>query len=505
MKDRRVESVEGFCELLGRSRLLAGDEVLLVEQRWHREADEPADLGRFTSWLVANQYATDFQVAMILHGHGAQLHLGPYKLLERIGKGRLAMVYKALHRLGRLVALKVLPPSRAREPDVLARFQQEARLAQGLNHVNVVRTFEAGEEHGLHYLVMEYLVGETLQQTLDRRGRLEVAEAVDIVYQALLGLQHVHEQGLVHRNLEPANLMLIQESGMVSDVHRADAPKGPLVKILDMSLSSPSPGPVGSTLPEGQGAGRLAYEGLLLVRPGYLAPEQARDTHSADIRADIYTLGCILYHALAGQPPHPDDRPLRQIIRHATETPRPLRECNPTVPEGLELIVNWMMAKEPSQRYQSPERAAGALATFQVGESSAPPAADPVADMLPPPDAPLSEWEVYETKEPPPAVTSGTNQPPVSAAATVPGPFEFATPERAEVSNPVGSAVSSLEVPSDPGMEEKRFAEMGPRGRGLMSQQKQLGRREYLLLVLGAAGLLVAQAIGWLLGKVSHP
>src|SRR5262249_20791579 len=139
--------------------------------------------------------------------------LGEYKILDRIGRGRMAGVYKAVHQLGQVVAIKVLPPSKAKDPRTLGRFTREARLALKLKHPNVVRAFQVGEVNGLHYLVMESLEGEPLEEVLQRRKRLSPAEAVRVVHQALVGLQHIHEQGLVHRDLKPSNLMLVPAPG----------------------------------------------------------------------------------------------------------------------------------------------------------------------------------------------------------------------------------------------------------------------------------------------------
>src|SRR5262249_46314099 len=145
-------------------------------------------------------------------------------------KGRMAGVYKAVHSLGQVVAIKVLPPSKAKLPQLLARFQREARLALRLKHPNVVRAFQMGEANGLHYLVMEYLEGETLDEVLQRRGKLPAVEAVPLIYQALLGLEHIHKQGLVHRDLKPGNLMLVRPA------NGCDTTLGGTLKILDIGL-----------------------------------------------------------------------------------------------------------------------------------------------------------------------------------------------------------------------------------------------------------------------------
>ena len=220
-------SVEAMGDLLVRSRLLTAEEVQDLLRRWRGEAGETAGLEAFRSWLVTNEYLTDYQAAALVQGHGDHFFLGPYKLLEHIGKGRVALVYKAVHRLGRVVALKVLPPSRARDPHLLARFRQEATLGSQLRHPNVVRIMEPGEADGLYYLAMEHLEGETLQEFLGRRGPLDPAEAARLTLQALAGLQYLHEQGMAHRNLKPANLMLVRRKGRTHRKRRAGRLENP--------------------------------------------------------------------------------------------------------------------------------------------------------------------------------------------------------------------------------------------------------------------------------------
>jgi serine/threonine protein kinase len=309
-------------------------------------------------WLVVNRFVTDYQATLLSRGQVDDFFLGEYKVLERIGRGRMAGVYKAEHSSGQIVAIKVLPPSRVKKPTVLARFQREARLAIKLKHPHVVRSFQVGKTRDVHYLVMEHLEGETLEEVIARRKQLPPVEAVRIVHQALLGLQHIHEQGMVHRDLKPANLMLIAKSPPADPETTLNL----LVKILDIGLAREFFDESGPADPKEQMD--LTGEGTLLGTPDYLAPEQARDPRTIDIRADIYGLGCTLYHLLAGQPPFPDKNILNQMIRHATETPKPLVSFNPAIPEGLAQIVDWMMAKQPAQRYATPGRAAQALEAF---------------------------------------------------------------------------------------------------------------------------------------------
>jgi serine/threonine protein kinase len=501
MKEKAaVSSVAGLCELLGRSRLLAAADMQQLEQRWRKEAREQADLGEFTRWLAANQYATDFQVNMLLRGHVSRLFLGPYKLLDRLGRGSQATIYKAVHRLGRPVAIKVLPPSRARDPQVLARFQGEARLAQGLQHPNVVRARDAGTDQGLHYLVMDYLEGETLREALTRRGRLGLEEAADIACQALQGLQYLHQQGLVHRNLEPANLMLVRPAEGTS---LAAGPAGLVVKILDVSLCRPSSG---ETLSSGQSLSLLTAEGT----PGYQAPELAQNAGPADIRADIYSLGCVLYHALAGRPPYLDSVPQRETSRRTMEVLLLLRACNPEVPEELELIVSQMMARDRAQRYSTPDQAAGALRTFLAEErgSLSLPVSPPPFPFSP--DVELVEIPADHASEVPEetdwdvVLEPVPNQPPVPAQV-LPGPLEFApAPDHPEAAGVADLAVTPLS-PAESGPAVEPPDTMLTRiWDGFSERSLRLGRRDWLLLILGAGSLLAVEAIGWLFGWLAR-
>ena len=372
-------TVQNVYGLLLRSRLLPIEEARAMFTRWNQEAKDTAtQVAPFAKWMVANKYLTDYQATLLARGHADGFFLGQYKILDRLGKGRMAGVYKAQHETGPVVAIKVLPPSKAKDPSLFGRFQREARLAVKLKHPNVVRTFQTGEAEQsgaadkLHYLVMEYLEGETLEDVVLRRKQFLPGEAVRLVYQALLGLQHLHEQGLVHRDLKPANLMLAYPP---ETPRNPDNTLGATVKILDMGLARALSDEGAAERPSDP---TLTSEGIVLGTPDYMAPEQARDARSADVRADIYSLGCVLYHLLAGTPPFPDTNIISQMIRHATEAPRPLKDSNPAVPDGLQQIINWMLAKDPAQRYPTPARASQALQVFlAAGSSAVGPESDP--------------------------------------------------------------------------------------------------------------------------------
>jgi serine/threonine protein kinase len=499
-------TIQNVCGLLIRSKLMSPDEVKTMYQRWLAAAKDGDNLGLFGRWLAANHYVTDYQAALITKGHADDFFLNQYKILDRLGRGRMAGVYKAIHKLGQIVAIKVLPPSKAKDPTTLARFLREARLAMRLKHPNVVRAFQVGEANGLRYLVMEYLEGETLDEVLQRRKQLPPTEAVRLVHQVLLGLQHIHEQGLVHRDLKPSNLMLVPGSGS----GQGDTTVGSTVKILDMGLgralfdeNSPAAPVEGGALNN-----QLTAEGVILGTPDYLSPEQARDPRVTDIRADIYSLGCVLYHMVAGQPPFPDTNIISQMVRHATEVPKALNTFNAAVPDGLQQILNWMIAKDASQRYPTPERAAQALQVFLAAGSA--PAKSLEAE---PQMRKYLTWletsgeagDASQSGSGKAAVTGKSASPPAAAPPKTPPALKnppLRTPptpvpparkhhakkqKRKHLAGRAGSPMD-FDVELVPATISRR--EAGP------PQRRGLTRRDWLLLGIGAGAVVIAAGVG---------
>jgi Leucine-rich repeat (LRR) protein len=275
-----------------------------------------------------------------------------YRVLGLIGEGGMGSVYRAEHRrMERLVALKVIRPGLMCHPDTVRRFHQEARAAARLHHANIVTAFDADQAGGLHFLVMEYVQGTNLAGRVRRHGPLPISAACTYVRQAALGLQHAHEQGMVHRDIKPHNLM-IAESG-----------RSAIVKILDFGLARLPR--ISEGVPAGSAAsGPLTGVGTVMGTADYIAPEQAADPSTADIRADIYALGCTLFHLLTGRPPFPDGTVAEKLDRHASSPLPALNALRPEAPAELAAVLERMTAKVPADRYATPAEVAEALAPF---------------------------------------------------------------------------------------------------------------------------------------------
>jgi serine/threonine protein kinase len=263
-----------------------------------------------------------------------------YEVLELIGRGGMGAVYKARHKvMNRLVALKILSPQLLCSATAIERFRREVQVAARLTHPNIVTAFDADQVGDTHFLVMEFIDGTDLANYVEKKGPLPVTYACHFIRQAALGLQHAHDRGMVHRDIKPHNLLV--------------TPQG-VVKVTDFGLAR--------LAREAASAGGLTAENVLMGTADYIAPEQAHDPHSADIRADIYSLGCTLFHLLTGKPPFAGVNAVQKIARHLVD-PIPLDELG-GAPEGLRTVLARMVEKSPAQRYQKPAEAAQALMPF---------------------------------------------------------------------------------------------------------------------------------------------
>jgi serine/threonine-protein kinase len=297
--------------------------------------------------LVRRSWLTPYQLTQLWSGRGPDLLLGPYLLLERLGKGGMGQVFKARHRQAdRLVALKVILKERLGSPATVRRFVREIEVAAKLAHPNVVRAYEAGQAGGTPYFAMEYVEGINLAELLRRGGPFPVDLACDYVRQAATGLQHVHECGLVHRDIKPSNLLL----GL----------KDATVKVVDLGVARVR----ASAAEADDRKSTLTDEGAVIGTPDYLAPEQTINSRAVDIRADVYSLGCTLYHLLAGRPPFPGGAVVEKLIKHRQEEPTPVEELRVGLAPALAAVIRAMMAKRPGDRPQTPEAVAAALGPF---------------------------------------------------------------------------------------------------------------------------------------------
>ncbi len=303
---------------------------------------------------------TPFQANEIHQGRAARLVLGQYLLLDRLGAGGMGEVFQARHRvLDRPVALKVIRPEFVNHPDAVERFRRECRAAGLLSHPNIVTVHDAHQAGDVHFLAMELLDGKDLGRLLKERALLPPGEACECARQAALGLQHAHEKGMVHRDVKPANLMLTA---------------GGVVKLLDLGLAR---------LREGTAAGRpdsdLTRAGSIMGTPDYISPEQAAgETAAADGRADVYSLGCTLFHLLTGRPPFTGKSAREIISAHLTQPPPRADEVRPGLHPGLGAVVRRMMEKDPGARYPSAGEVAAALQPFCSGaDAPAAPATSP--------------------------------------------------------------------------------------------------------------------------------
>ncbi len=275
--------------------------------------------------------------------------LGKYQLLEKIGQGGMGAVFKAVHTLlKRTVAVKVLAPHRLTDPRAVTRFRREIEAAGRLDHPHIVRTSDADEADGQHFLVMEWLGGQDLYKYVCEQGPLSTARACDFIRQAALGLQCAHEHGMVHRDVKPSNLF-----------RTTDAHGKPIIKVLDLGLAL-----LHDNVDVEKG---LTGAGQVMGTFDYIAPEQALESHAVDSRADIYSLGCTLYFLLAGKAPFHGRTEAQKLLAHQLETP----PAPPGVSHEVLDVLNKMMAKSPAQRFGSMGDIAKRLERF-AGVPSAP-------------------------------------------------------------------------------------------------------------------------------------
>jgi serine/threonine protein kinase len=352
-----MPSLVSVLDALRELRLLKPDQLsaIILQDLQGGFSDSPA-LGKE---LIQRGWLTPFQVNQLLQDKADELLVGPYILLERLGAGGAGQVFKARHqKMNRVAAVKVIRPDLLSDAEMVSRFYREIEAVSQLVHPNIVHAYDAGPiaaapESGSphatssprrradgprgHFLAMEYLDGIDLAKRVKESGPLSIAEACDYIRQAALGLQYVFENSMVHRDVKPSNLMIVEDRG------------SKILKILDLGLARFRRGASGETI-----STLTDSRTTMMGTVDYMAPEQAIDSHEVNIRADIYSLGCTLFYLLTGQPPFSGGTDAEKLVRHQLRQPPAIRELRPEVPEQLAAVVATMLAKSPEDRFRKP-------------------------------------------------------------------------------------------------------------------------------------------------------
>jgi serine/threonine protein kinase len=323
-------SLDEFLENVGKSGLVPPEELAEAQQSFEPEphGDAPVRLARR---LVQQGMLTTYQARKLLAGATRGFFLGGYRILQPLGEGGMGKVFLAVNELTfSKVAIKVLPPRKAQEEaGSLQRFHREMELSQRCDHPNVARTIAVGNEGDVHFMILEYIPGMSLFDMVksERYGPFRVTDAARLFLKVIDGLEAAHQAGLVHRDLKPSNIMITPDGN---------------AKVLDLGLAR--------ALGEEKGITRV---NTVLGTLDYASPEQLSDATKADVRSDLYSLGCTLYYALSGRPPFEGGDMINKIFRQRLDDPEPLEKVARGVPAAFAAIVRKLMNKKPEERYQS--------------------------------------------------------------------------------------------------------------------------------------------------------
>jgi len=407
-------SVEELLQLIRKSGMVDEQKLSSYLHRRQLARGLPSDPREFADELVQDGVITYFQSEQFMLGKWRGFTIGKFKLLERVGVGGMGQVFLCEHMFMRKrVAVKVLPPAKADQPAALGRFYREARAAGSLDHNNIVRTHDIDQDGNLHFIVMDYVDGPNLLDVVKKFGAMDIQRAISYIRQAALGLDYAFRNSLIHRDIKPGNI-LIDRKGVA--------------RILDMGLAR--------FLNDQSDQLTMKYDDkIVLGTADYVAPEQVANSHSVDIRADIYALGATFYFLLAGHPPFPTGTVSQKLLWHRTKDPTPIRQIRPEVPDNLAVIIGKMMAKDPKARFQTPAQVAAELEQFLTG-----PVALPTEEEMPV-LSPAAMEGMY------PEVAAATVEP-AAAVATASAAVAAATAAPAAVlappaANPFGSTVGS--------------------------------------------------------------
>ncbi|MEW4487049.1 serine/threonine-protein kinase [Thalassoglobus sp. JC818] len=340
-----AEDRQHFLSKLSEVGILSEDELQEISAP---DADGDAPLGprELAAQLVSNGKLTKYQANALLKGQ-PELLIDKYLIIDLLDVGGMGMVFKALHRpMNRIVAVKMISPKLLSSPEQVKRFQREVQLAATLEHPNIVRSYDADQSNGAHFLVMEFVRGQNLSKLVNKKGPLTAARALNCIQQAARGLRYANKHGVIHRDIKPGNLMLSRDG---------------LVKVLDMGLASidkslqlnPLPDENDPDASPDMNQSYLTEPGTILGTVTYMAPEQTLDASKADTRSDIYSLGCTLYYLLTGDPPYQGDTVIDVFLKHKDADVPSLHEKRPDIAPAVDPILQRMMAKDPQDRFQT--------------------------------------------------------------------------------------------------------------------------------------------------------
>jgi serine/threonine protein kinase len=347
-------TVDEFLDLIHKSGVADEKRLDAYVQKLRNSGSLPAEPSKLAGLMVRDGVLTHFQAEHLMQGKWRRFTIGKYKVLERLGSGGMGSVFLCEHRLMRcLRAIKVLPTAKAQDEAALSRFYREARAVAAIDHPNIVHAYDIDQDESLHFLVMEYVDGASLQEIVKKSGPLPVLRACHYIRQSAIGLDHAHRAGLVHRDIKPGNILV---------------DRGGAVKILDMGLAR--------FFNDEEDILTRKFDENVLGTADYLAPEQAVDSHTVDIRADIYSLGATFYTLLTGRTPFGEGTVAQKLLWHQSRHPRPVRELRVDVPVELDALIRKMMAKDPADRYATPAEVAEALVPFTQTPIGPPPEAE---------------------------------------------------------------------------------------------------------------------------------
>lgn len=329
-------SADSFLSAVRQSGLVEESQLKKFWQSFEETGKNTQDTDQIVHELVGSNLLSKWQIDKLLQGKHKGFFLGKYKLISLLGSGGMSAVYLAEHTLmRRRVAIKVLPQVRIEDSSYLERFHREAQAVASLDHPNIMRAYDVDQEGKVHFLVMEYIEGQSLLELVTAKGPLNFVSCVEYMRQSAEGLSHAHEEGMIHRDIKPGNI-LVDKRGVV--------------KILDMGLAMFFD-PTGKD--DEEASLTIQHDERVLGTADYLSPEQALNSHNVDVRTDIYSLGCTFYFILTGHPPFPEGSLAQRLLYHQTRPPAPVEKDRPDVPPSLTVILRKMMEKRPEDRYQT--------------------------------------------------------------------------------------------------------------------------------------------------------